>query len=163
MTLFRRALAAIFMAGAIATPVALAATSDVQLLHSYAGSWNGSGALTGEGAGNVSCRLTMSPRGEQLTFNGRCSIPGTGSQSFQGAIAYNERANRYEAISRGSEAVIGRRSGGGIVFNFEGRNPRGDMQTTMSLRGGNQIVVEFTMVNRRNGEKTAGRIPFAKA
>ena len=51
MTLFRRALAAIFMAGAIATPVALAATADIQLLHAYAGSWNGS----------ASCPSTCAP------------------------------------------------------------------------------------------------------
>ncbi len=162
MKFARLALAA--LAIATAAPVAIAATADIQRLHQYAGSWQGRGELTGEEDGTVNCRLTMNPRGEQLTFNGRCTLTGgLGSQSFQGAIAYNDAAGRYEAISRGTDPVVGRRNGSGIVFNFAGNNTRGAIETTMSLRGGNQIVVQFKMTNRRTGETTEGQIPFAKA
>lgn len=144
-------------------PVANAAQADVALLHEYAGNWRGEGALTGAEEGRVTCRLTMQPNGEKMSFSGRCTLAGSGTQSFQGAIVYNDAARRYEAVARGTDGgAVGRRSGGGIVFNLDGANERGTVRTTLSLTSG-RIVVDVSMVEAKSSAKTQARIPFTRS
>ena len=158
-----RTLAVAALAVTLAAPVTLAsaAEADVALIQKFAGTWTGGGKLQGGEGGNLDCRLTMRPNGDKLFFQGRCGIDGQGSQSFQGAIAYNESAGRYEA-RQGSDVVVGKRSGNGLVFTFSGRSSMGKMSSTMQLSG-NTIRFDFKGVDARNDEPMSGRVNFKKS
>lgn len=157
------ALAAALLSFALASPAPLAAAeADVALLMSFAGSWQGKGKLSGAEEGNVICRMTMKPSGEKLRYNGRCTLDGQGSQSFQGTIQFNDDTKRYEAKSGGSPVVEGKKSGGGIVFSFSDSDARGSMSSTMSLTG-STIRFAFQAMDAKTREVTRASIPFRKS
>ena len=158
--MLRHALTALLLACPFVLP-ATAAESDVRLIQSFAGTWLGKGKFTGGDGGNLECRMSMKANGPKLFYNGRCAVDGQGSQSFQGAIGYNADQNRYEARSGDSPLVIGRRSGGGIVFSFSDENERGSVASTITL-GSNTIRLAFTLKDSETGETVKANIPFRK-
>lgn len=155
----RRAIIAALLIAPLALP-AIAAESDVRLIQSYAGDWYGNGKVSGEDGGNLECRMNMKSSGAKLFYNGRCSLDGQAAQSFQGAIGYNQDLRRYEARS-GDNMVLGRRSGGGVVFSFSDENERGKVNSTITL-GGSTIRLAFTLVDGESGDTVKASIPFRK-
>jgi hypothetical protein len=153
-------LALALLLAAFATPVA-AADADLAFLQKLAGSWHGAGTLSGGEGGKVDCRLTMRPSGDHLTYNGRCSLVGEGSQSFQGTITYNDAAKRYEARST-QGVVTGTKDGGAVVFAFSGKNIRGSVSSTMRLTA-NAIRVDFRFTDAKTNGVSQARIPFIKS
>ena len=139
---------------------ALAGSSNVELLHKYVGTWKGKGALSGAEEGTVVCRMTLKPSGEKVAFTGRCSMSG-GNSSFRGMLAYNEAKQRFEAVSSESGTVVGKKSGGGIVFHMQDSNRQGTVTSTMALTGG-AIKVDFSIVDAKTQDVTKARIPFSK-
>ena len=156
----RLVLALLLLLAPIALP-AFAAESDVRLIQSFAGTWAGKGRFSGGEGGNLECRMTMKANGPKLFYNGRCAIDGQGTQSFQGAIGYNADLNRYEARSGDSPLVVGKRSGGGVVFSFADKNERGSVNSTITLAS-NAIRLAFTVVDGETGETIKASIPFRK-
>jgi hypothetical protein len=155
-----RALAVALILAPMAAP-AFAGPAEAKYLESLVGTWRGAGKVSGEDAGNVSCRLTIRGSGERLSFTGRCSFSGGGpSQSFSGTIRYNDKAKRYESSASG-ETVVGKKSGSTLVFSTSGKSARGDATSTMSMSP-NAIKVQFKLVSSR-GQTTAGSIPFKKS
>ena len=119
---------------ALCVAVALSVTSPVSagqaesaLLQKYAGSWKGTGKVTGPDPGTVSCRLTMKGTTPgKLTYTGRCSFTA-GAASFRGGIVYNDANKRFEASSSAqgvATTTVGKRSGGGVVFSTSGMETR---------------------------------------
>lgn len=139
-------------------PVA-AAEADVAFLQRLAGSWQGSGKLTGDDAGTITCRLSLKPNGARLTYSGRCGVRGQGSQSFQGTIVYNDKARRYEARSRGQVAV-GSKSGNTLTFSFTGKTVQGNVTSTMRFSP-SALRVDFRTVGSRGTMQA--RIPFSRS
>jgi hypothetical protein len=160
IAMLRTLLAALLLAVPLALPAA-AAESDVRLIQSFAGDWLGKGRISGGDGGNLECRMSMKANGAKLFYNGRCAIDGQGTQNFQGAIGYNADLNRYEARSGNSPLVIGRRSGGGVVFSFSDEDDRGSVASTITL-GSNSIRLAFTLKDGETGETVKASIPFRK-
>lgn len=153
---------AVLLALLIASPIApaFAAQADVALLQKYAGNWRGKGTLTGAESGSILCRLSFRPKGERLSYSGRCSA-GAGAQSFTGTMAFNESTKRFEATSSG-QTIAGKRSGGGVVFTTNTSTRRGTITSTMSLKGGT-ISFQFRMVNPKTKAVTEGSVGFSKS
>lgn len=158
----RKLFAALGLAAALALPVAHAAEADVTFIRSFAGNWQGKGRLTGAEEGNLVCRLTMKPSGTRLFYNGRCALDGQGSRSFQGTIQYNDDLRRYEAKTSGSPIVVGKKSGGSIVFSFSDSDERGSVSSTMTLSA-STIRFAFTAVDAKTREVTRASIPFRRS
>jgi hypothetical protein len=156
-------LAAALMSLALGVPAhAAASDAEVALLMTFAGSWQGSGKLSGSEEGDLSCRMTMKPSGEKLRYNGRCTLDGQGSRSFQGTIQFNPDTKSYEARSGGSDTVVGKKGGGGILFSFSDSDARGSMSSTMQLAG-STIRFAFEARDAKTSEVTSASIPFKKS
>jgi hypothetical protein len=140
---------------------AFAAPADVELLKSYAGSWRGEGELTGPDSGSVRCRLTFRTLGEKLSFNGRCTVAGSGTRGFTGSISYNDATGRYEASSTDG-TVVGRKAGNSITFNMSDTTVQGDVTSSMQLNG-NQIRVDFELKDADTGEVSGSRVTFTRS
>jgi hypothetical protein len=140
---------------------ALAAPADIELLQSYAGSWRGTGELTGPDTGSVRCRLTFRTSGEKLSFSGRCTVAGTGTRGFTGVISFNDQTGRYEASSSDG-TVVGRKSGRTITFNMSDTTTQGEVTSSMSLRG-NEIRVDFQLTDDDTGEVSGSRVTFTRS
>jgi len=143
---------------------AVAGQAENTLLQKYAGSWKGSGNVTGPDPGTVSCRLTMKGTTPgKLTYTGRCSFTA-GAASFRGGIVYNDANKRFEASSSAqgvATTTVGKRSGGGVVFSSSGMETRyGTASSSLSLTGGS-IKMSFKLVDK-DGQTMASSITFAK-
>lgn len=146
---------------------AIAASSDAALLQAYAGSYTGTGSMTGQNAGTVRCRLLFQPASAaSVNYTGRCSTGGA-DISMTGVItAANGRIRAAMSGSNGiSSTVNGVRRDGGIVFASRQRvNVRGNDRTvtsTMTLANGT-IRVDFSALDNKTGKQTTGSIPFTK-
>jgi hypothetical protein len=164
VTLIPRLLRAALVA-AVLIPVAapaFAGPNESAFLERLVGTWRGKGKITGEEAGDVSCRLTVKPSGERLNFNGRCALSGgSGSQSFSGSIRYNDKKGVYES-STGGKTVAGKKSGNSLVFTTTMKDIRGTMTSTMTLSP-SAMKVQFKMTQARSGGTSQGTIPFSKS
>ena len=136
---------------ALASSAVFAAPEHVALLMGYAGNWRGGGELSGAEQGSISCRMTLRPSGERLSFDGRCSLNGE-SRSFEGMLSYNDAAGRYESRSSAG-TFLGYETGNGVVFSVEDRNDFGQFNSLLSLQGGG-ITVDFRIVDARGGVTT---------
>ena len=155
--------AALFGLASIATPATVwAGPSETQYLQSIAGSWNGRAEVTGDDGGTMTCRMSFKPSGKRLNYNGRCTLSGgSGSQSFSGRITYNDRKGVFESTSRG-RTVVGQKNGSTLVFTTSVNDTRSRGTSVMRLSPGG-VSVSFDMVNKRNGERSQGSIPFSRS
>ena len=148
---------------------AAAAPAPAAMLQSYAGTYTGSGALSGGTTPQtVRCRLNLqSTAPAKLNYTGRCSVSGT-SFSMTGIITYE--GGKYTAAMSSnagtSATVVGKKRGGGVVFSssqditIEGR-PKA-VTSTLALSGGT-IRVDYKVVDDKTGKTSAGTIPFVKS
>ena len=164
------ALVGLLLATPMAAAPALAAKADVELLHSYVGSWKGRGELKGAEKEAVVCRLTLSPgNDDKVNYQGRCSLAGT-TLAVNGTLVYNEAANRYEAVMTSnvtfSGTALGKRQGSGILFNFKDRNKDEDgrdLTVTAAIQlQPEKIGVDFNVVFTESGDTLAASVPFTK-
>lgn len=156
------AVAAFALASLTAPAVVTAGPGETQFLQSLAGSWNGQAEVAGEDGGTMTCRMSFRPSGDRLNYNGRCTMSGgSGSQSFSGRISYNDRKGVFESTSRG-RTVAGQKSGSTLVFTSSVNDMRSRGTSTMRISPG-AVSVSFDMVNKRNGERSSGSIPFSRS
>jgi hypothetical protein len=157
----RAAVVAAALLSASAVP-AFAGQAETRLLHDFAGTYTGAGKLTGGQSGAVRCRLNIKPAGEGVNFSGRCTFGAVGTESFSGVIRYNDARGRYESIASNGQAVVGRRGGGGIVFNSTMQDRRGKATSTMTLARG-AVSIAFNLVETKTGEASKGTINFSRS
>jgi hypothetical protein len=165
------ALAGLLAAAALAVAPARAAPVDVELLHSYIGSWQGTGVLTGAQSETVRCKLDLTPgNDDKVNYAGRCAIAGS-PLSVRGTLAYIEGARRFEAamtsgIDFSPENAIGQRSGDGVVFNMRERqtdDEGNDVTITaqIALQSGS-IRVQFNVLYNDTGDVLNASVPFSR-
>lgn len=144
---------------------ALSGPEEAALLASYAGSWTGSGKVTGIETGDVDCKMTLTAnRSGKVNYSGRCDF-GSGTAGFTGTMHYNNAARRYEANTSAqgvSGGAVGKRQGGGIVFSMSGlESSYGTVSSTLSLSDG-KIGMKFELLDK-DGKKTASSITFSRS
>ena len=147
------------------TMPAFAGKAESALLAKYAGSWRGTGKVTGPDPGTVVCRMTFKTQGEgKLSYTGRCSFGSNPAASFRGSMSYSDSKKRFEASSSAqgvSNTAVGKRQGGGVVFTNSGmESSYGTASSTMALTGGT-IKMSFRLVDK-DGEVTTSNITFKK-
>jgi hypothetical protein len=160
----------------VAMWVLLAGTSqagdtETALLHSYVGSWSGSGVLVGGDAPEAfGCRLKVT-KGKQakLNYAGRCSLVNM-NLSVSGTIVYSDKNSRYEATMRSNvgfaAAAAGIKQGKAIRFTLnEKQNDRGgnrmDIGSILELSP-NRITVDFSVEFNRSGQVLTTTVPFQR-
>lgn len=161
--------APVAMAPVLTTPV-LAASSDVDLLKSYIGSWRGRGVLIGAEQESVVCRLSLSQgNDDKVNYDGRCSLAGT-ALNVSGTLAWNDSAKRYEAAMTSNVTftglAIGKRQGDGLVFNLREKNKdeQGNdltISADITLKKDN-IKVDFDVLFNKSGDTLKASVPFTR-
>ncbi len=163
--------AGVLASAALGGAPAFAAQEDIIALKSYIGEWRGRGVMQGARSETVVCRLNVTAGNQdRVTFAGRCALAGT-NMSIRGTIAFNERANRYEAamtsdIGFSPDSAFGKRQGDAIVFELEERTRDTDgkamqISANMLLRG-DQIEARFRVVFVENGQEISASVPFTR-
>ena len=95
----------------------------VELLDSYIGDWKGSGALVGgQNPEPFRCRLGISKGNlNKINYAGRCSLVDM-TLSVSGTIAYDDKAQRYQAAMSSNAGftgvAVGRIKGDTISFDL---------------------------------------------
>ena len=142
---------------------AFAGAAENALLAKYAGSWRGTGEVTGPNAGSVVCRLSFKPaESGAVSYTGRCSF-GAGGYSFRGAMAYDDAKKRFFSQSsvQGEQInTVGKKSGNTVTFSSTTKTQYGDATSNFSLAG-NAIKLSFKMIDQK-GRATSSAISFAK-
>ena len=131
---------------ALTAAPALAGPAETAFLQKLTANWTGRGKLTGAQSGAVACRLVISGGGQSVKYQGRCTIPDMATQAFNGAISYNDKAKRYEATSKG-QVSVGAKSGSGVTFVLNLKDPMIGTGTSTLKIGASQIVTDTT-INR---------------
>lgn len=169
----RKALGAMALIGALyAVSPAQAGPAEVALLHSYIGSWSGSGALVGGDAPEpFRCRLTIS-KGNQdkINYAGRCSLVSM-NLSVSGTIAYQDSAKKYQAVMSSNAGftgqAVGRRDGDRISFDLtEKQVDRGGNDVRIGARinlVGPSISVDFEVEFNNSGSVLTASVPFGRS
>jgi hypothetical protein len=159
----------LFLSMMVAAPTQ-AAKAEIDLLHSYIGTWTGNGVLVGANSERVRCRLTLSPGNQdKVNYSGRCAMAGT-NLSVNGTLAYIDASRRYEAAmtsnAQFSGLAVGQRTRSGVIFNLRERNTDAegnDMTVTarIALQDG-RIGVEFNVVFNATGDTLKATVPFSR-
>ena len=156
--------------GAVSMPAQSAGT-ELALLESYIGNWQGEGALVGgDEPEPFRCRLTVA-KGNQgkVNYTGRCSLVNT-TLSISGTIAYNETARRYEAAMSSNAGftgiAIGQQRQGQISFDLKERQTdRAGSDVRIGSRillAGGDITVDFEVEFNNSGEVLTATVPFSQ-
>lgn len=160
-----RTLIAALTAAALSVGVApaYAGPAETAYLQKLVGIYHGEGKVTGAQAGTVSCRLVLRSTSQgHIAFNGRCALSGgSGAQSINGVIRYNDERGVYESSSQG-RTVAGRKNGQRLTFSVSGNDSRGRGSSRMVFSPGS-AQVQFEFVDARNGQTSKGSIPFRRS
>ena len=143
----------------------------VELLESYVGDWKGPGALVGgQNPEPFRCRLGIS-RGNQnkINYAGRCTLVDM-TLSVSGTIAYDDKAQRYQAAMSSNAgfkgAAVGRISGDSISFDLrEKQVDRGGNDIRIGSRillDGGAITVDFEVEFNNSGQVLTASVPFSR-
>jgi hypothetical protein len=125
--------AACLLSLALSASPSSAGKAEDAFLAGLAGSWVGTGSITGGINGPMTCSLSFQQTHAGTHFSGRCTVQGMGGQSFSGDLAYNDAAHRYEAGSPGETPVIGAKKGKSVVFVTETDSLAGTGTSTMTV------------------------------
>ena len=143
---------------------ALAGPKEQAVLAGYAGTWKGSGTVTGPMAGAVDCELRFtSGSGGKLSYSGDCEFD-KGVTSFRGTIVYNDGAKRYETAGSGQGVSVngfGKASGGGITFSVSNLETSYGVASSTMVLAGSSIKLSFKLVDKKG--TTASSISFRKS
>ena len=105
-------------------------------------------------------RIVVTGGGQSAKYQGRCNIPDMASQAFNGAIVYNDAKKQYESRTIGG-TVPGIKRGNSLVFTTKNSTIAGTTYSTMTISP-TSLVVNFTLIDGKSGEKTASTITFSK-
>jgi hypothetical protein len=161
--MFRRVTLAALAAATIAltaAPAALAGPNEQAFLEKLSNTWSGKGNLQGANTGPIACKIVISGGGKSAKFQGRCNIPDMAQQAFSGSISYNDKTKQFESRSA-TGTVPGIRKGDKLVFRTSSRNLAGTSTSTMTISP-SSLVVDFSLVEKKSGEKTTSRITFSR-
>jgi hypothetical protein len=158
----------LFSAGSVVTP-AFAAKAEVELLKSYLGNWKGRGTLSGANTETVVCKLAITPgNADKINYSGRCTLAGS-NLAINGTLAYIDEKGRYEAAMTSnatfSGIAVGRKQGGGVVFNLKERDTTEGQDMTITadiVLNNGAINVAFNVVDNASGETIRAKVPFSK-
>jgi THAP4-like, heme-binding beta-barrel domain len=148
-----------------------AGETELAVLTSYVGSWQGQGALVGgDKPEPFRCRMAIA-KGNQskVTYTGRCSLVSA-NLSISGTIAYNDQQQRYEAAMSSNAGftgmAIGKLQGNKITFDL--REQQKD-RSGSDVRIGSQIMlinntitVNFEVEFNNSGDVLRASVPFAQ-
>ncbi len=132
----------------LAPGLALAGPTEDAFLGKLAGTWKGSGKLTGAETGTVACTLTMRQRSDGMNFSAKCDVPEFGQQNFSGIMSYNDAKGRYEARSPSGEITVGSKKGSNVVFEAK---MRGIAEGVSVMTVGTARIVVATTARRPGG------------
>lgn len=142
---------------------AMAGPKEQALLASYAGTWRGSGEVTGPMAGPVDCQLKFTAGSNgKLTYAGACEFD-KGKTDFRGTIIYNDGARRYETAGSGQGVSVtgfGKAAGGGISFSVSNLETSYGVASSTMVLAGSSIKLSFKLVDKKG--TTASSISFRK-
>ncbi len=148
-----------------------AVSGPVELLDSYVGDWKGSGALVGgQNAEPFRCRLGISKGNlNKINYAGRCSLVDM-NLSVSGTIAYDDKAQRYQAVMSSNAGftgvAVGRIEGGTISFDLrEKQQDRGGNDVRIGSRIqliGGSITVDFEVEFNSSGQVLTASVPFSR-
>lgn len=144
---------------ASATP-SFAGPSETAFLQKLTANWVGKGRLSGQESGPIACRIVVSGGGQSIKYQGRCNIPDMAAQAFNGAIVYNDTTKQYESRTVGG-TVPGIKRGNSLVFTNKSTTIAGTSYSTMTISP-SSLVVDFTLVDGKSGDKTTSRVTFSK-
>ena len=148
-----------------------AGETELAVLTSYVGNWQGEGALVGgDKPEPFRCRMAIA-KGNQskVTYTGRCSLVSA-NLSISGTIAYNDDRKQYEAAMSSNAGftglAIGRLQGDKITFDL--REQQRD-RSGSDVRIGSQIMlvdntitVNFEVEFNNSGDVLRASVPFAQ-
>ena len=165
------ALAGLLTASALVAAPLQAAEADIDLLHSYLGTWKGTGVLTGAQSETVRCNLSLTPGNEnKVNYSGRCSIAG-GPINITGTMAFIESKRRYEAVMTSVSSfrgtAVGQKRGNGVIFNLRDGRSTDDAGNEVTISAsialqGNRIKVDMSVVFNATGDSLKASVPFTK-
>lgn len=148
-----------------------AVSGPVELLDSYIGDWKGAGALVGgQNPEPFRCRLGISKGNlNKINYAGRCSLIDM-TLSVSGTIAYDDKAQRYQAAMSSNAGftgvAVGRIDGDTISFDLrEKQRDRGGNDVRIGSRillNGGSITVDFEVEFNNSGHVLTASVPFAK-
>ena len=143
----------------------------VELLESYVGDWKGTGALVGgQNPEPFRCRLGISKGNlNKINYAGRCSLVDM-TLSVSGTIAYDDKAQRYQAAMSSNAGftgvAVGRITGDTVSFDLrEKQVDRGGNDIRIGSRillNGGSITVDFEVEFNNSGQVLTASVPFAK-
>ena len=139
---------------------AFAGPAETAFLARLAGTWTGSGKMTGEETGTAACKMVFRASTGSAKYTGRCNIRDIGAQGFSGSLVYNDARKRYEARAMGG-SVAGIKRGNSVVFTTKSDSIAGSAYSTMTVSA-SRITIDFTIVNRSTNGKTKAHITFSK-
>jgi hypothetical protein len=167
------AVAAMMLASATAGASAeQAGPTPLDLLTSYIGEWSGASVLVGGKAPeSFRCRLTIAKGNRtKINYAGRCTLVNM-NLSVTGTIAYNDSAQRYEAVMSSNAGytglAVGKRQGDNIVFDLEEKqadrsgNPV-RIRSHITLTVANSITIDFQVEFNNSGDVLTATVPFSK-
>ena len=150
-------LAAVF---ALGVSPALAGPAETAFLSKLAGTWTGSGTITGDETGKVDCKLTLSGT-DKVNFRGLCDAGTFGPQDYSGVLTFDQKSGKYLARSNG-QTVIGVKSGSSVVFTSKMKTMAGTGNSVMKLSA-TTISIDVDLVRTDNGEKLKSHLNFKKS
>lgn len=143
----------------------------VELLESYVGDWKGTGALVGgQNPEPFKCRLGISKGNlNKINYAGRCSLVDM-TLSVSGTIAYDDKAQRYQAAMSSNAGftgvAVGRITGDTVSFDLrEKQIDRGGNDVRIGSRillDGGSITVDFEVEFNNSGQVLTASVPFSK-
>jgi hypothetical protein len=154
------AVAAAMIALTAAPAPVYAGPAETAFLQKLTNTWSGRGNLKGANSGPIACKIVITGGGKSSKFQGRCNIPDMAQQAFSGSISYNDKTKQYESRSANG-TVPGIRKGDTLVFRTSSRNMAGTATSTMSISP-SSLVVDFSLVEKKTGDKTTSRITFSR-
>jgi hypothetical protein len=136
---------------------AFAGPAEQAFLAELNASWIGKGTIKPDG-GAIGCRLKFtSGATASALYQGRCTVPDMGGQTFNGTIVYNDALNRYEARSL-QGTVVGEKHGDQLVFTNEGSEAQGNSYSKMILSP-MVLVMDFNFADGK-GANSAATVTF---
>lgn len=162
LNIVRAAFAVLAMTLATAFPLspAFAGPAETDFLKSFVGTWSGSANMTGADTGKVTCKIVYKASTSKVNFSGRCTVTGEGSQSFSGAMSYNDAKKRYESKASGKVAV-GTKSGNSLTFANSAKTPQGTASSKITLSPG--LVTMDTTFTDKDGNSSSVHLVLAKS
>lgn len=156
-----RSLSLVFAATlALSVTPALAGKAEDAFLGKLAGSYSGTGKLSGARTGALNCTLTIRTTAAGASYRGKCDVPEMGPQGFSGDISYNDKAGRYEATSPTGTVTVGSKSGSTLTFTAKIRGIA--TGTSVMKLGAGRVTVDTSIDDPNSGQPVKAHIEMKR-